>query len=278
MAASETGRPLALITGGARGIGRILAAAFAAAGYPVAITATDAARAQAAAAAISSETSGTVAGFGADVSQLGSVSALRADIEAHAADTGRRLGVLVNNAGRVESSEGPLWEADPDSLIGVIGTNVIGPLLMINAFAPMLIATAEATGRPGRIIDLNSGSGAQGTPAYGAYSASKAALFRIADSVVHFGDERGLKIFELAPGVIRSDMTASMPMHDWRTAADWTSPDELAALALAAASGELDGWTGRYIRAGLDTAETLSRQIPAAGSQARKLMMEMHIS
>lgn len=274
----ETTRPLTLITGGSRGIGRILATGFAEAGYPVAITATDADRAQAAAAEIAAETSGTVTGFGVDVSQPGSVAALRGDIEAHAEDAGVRLGVLINNAGRVESSEGPLWEADPDSLVGVIGTNVIGPLLMINAFAPVLIATAEATGQPGRIIDLNSGSGAQGTPAYGAYSASKAALFRIADSVVHFGDERGLKIFELAPGVIRSDMTASMPMHGWRTEADWTSPAELAALALAAASGELDGWTGRYIRAGHDTAETLSQQIPAAGSQARKLITEMDIS
>ena len=87
--------------------------------------------------------------------------------------------MLVNNAGRIESTEGPLWEAEPESIKGVVDADVLGVALMVDAFAPVLIAGAEATGRPSRIIDLNSGSGAQGTPAYAVYSASKASLFRI---------------------------------------------------------------------------------------------------
>src|SRR5699024_10740770 len=110
---------------------------------------------------------------------------------------------------------------------------------------------------PSRIIDLNSGSGAKGTPAYAVYSASKAALFRIADSVVQYGHEKGLRIFEMAPGVVETSMTKSMPVHDFRQGDDWTSPEQVTDLALALSSGTLDAFTGRYVRAGADSEESL---------------------
>jgi NAD(P)-dependent dehydrogenase (short-subunit alcohol dehydrogenase family) len=71
------------------------------------------------------------------------------------------------------------------------------------------------------------------------YSASKAALFRIADSVVHFGHDKGLRIFEMAPGVVETAMTKSMPVHDFRQGDDWTTPADVTDLALALASGTL---------------------------------------
>ena len=57
-------------------------------------------------------------------------------------------------------------------------------------------------------------------------------------------------------------MTASMQAHEGRT--EWTSPAEVTDLVLALASGELDAWSGRMVRAGLDTAESL-RARAAAG-------------
>lgn len=196
-------------------------------------------------------------GVGLRTDDIASVKALRESVTALEAETGKRLQVLINNAGRIESTEGPLWDADPESLKGVVDANVTGVALMVNVFAPVLIAGAEATGRPSRIIDLNSGSGAQGTPAYAVYSASKASLFRLADSVVHFGHEKGLRIFEMAPGVVETAMTKSMPVHDFRTGDDWTSPEQVTDLALALASGTLDAFTGRYVRAGKDSEESL---------------------
>lgn len=251
---SET---IALITGGARGIGRHLSEAFAGAGYHVIVTATSASNAEAAADEIAEATGGGVTGVGLRTDDIAAVKALRESVVALEAETGKRLQVLINNAGRIESSEGPLWDADPESLKAVVDANVTGVALMINVFAPVLMAGAEATGRPSRIIDLNSGSGAKGTPAYAVYSASKASLFRLADSVVHFGHDKGLRIFEMAPGVVETAMTKSMPVHDFRQGDDWTSPAQVTDLALALASGTLDAFTGRYVRAGADSEESL---------------------
>ena len=248
---------IAVVTGGARGIGRYLSEAFASAGYHVVVTATAADKAEKAAAEIVDSTGGAATGYGLRADDIDSVSAFRESVTALETDAGRRLQVLVNNAGRIESTEGPLWEADPESIKGVVDANVLGVALMINAFAPVLITNAEATGRPSRIIDLNSGSGAQGTPAYAVYSASKASLFRIADSVVHFGHDKGLRIFEMAPGVVETEMTKSMPVHDFRGEGDWTSPEQVTDLAVALASGALDAFTGRYVRAGADSEESL---------------------
>lgn len=260
---SET---IALITGGARGIGRHLSEAFAKAGYDVIVTATSAEKAEAAADEIAESTGGAVTGVGLRTDDITAVNQLRDSVAGLEKSTGKRLQVLINNAGRIESTEGPLWDADPESLKDVVDANVLGVALMINVFAPVLMAGAQTTGRLSRIIDLNSGSGAQGTPAYAVYSASKASLFRLADSVVHFGHDRGLRIFEMAPGVVETAMTKSMPVHDFRQGDDWTTPSDVTDLALALASGTLDAFTGRYVRAGKDSEESLIAE--AAGGLA----------
>ena len=267
---SET---IALITGGARGIGRQLSEAFAKAGYDVIVTATSAEKAEAVADEIAEATEGAVTGVGLRADDITAVNQLRDSVAELEKSTGKRLQVLINNAGRIESTEGPLWDADPESIKDVVDANVLGVAFMVNVFAPVLMAGAEATGRPSRIIDLNSGSGAQGTPAYAVYSASKASLFRLADSVVHFGHEKGLRIFEMAPGVVETAMTKSMPVHDFRTGDDWTSPAQVTGLALALASGTLDAFTGRYVRAGADTEESLLAEVAGLNASTRRLMI-----
>ena len=266
-------KTIALITGGARGIGRYLSEAFATAGYHVILTATSAGSAEDAADEIGEATGGAVTGVGLRTDDIAAVKALRESVVAVEAETGRRLQVLINNAGRIESTEGALWDADPESIKGVVDANVLGVALMINVFAPVLIANAEATGRPSRIIDLNSGSGAKGTPAYAVYSASKAALFRIADSVVEYGHDKGLRIFEMAPGVVETAMTKSMPVHDFRQGDDWTSPEQVAKLALALSSGTLDAFTGRYLRAGADSEESLLAEAVGLEGSTRRMVL-----
>ena len=94
-------RSLAIVTGGARGIGRYLSEAFAHAGYHVVITATSADRAEAAAAEIIGSTGGAVTGFGLTADDAASVAELRDSVRGLESETGRRLQVLVNNAGRI---------------------------------------------------------------------------------------------------------------------------------------------------------------------------------
>ena len=251
---------IALITGGTRGIGNHLVRGFLTAGYRVIFTATDASKASAHAQKLAQELGiehgDHVHGEGVDVTDPNAIDALFTRVREIEAETGDDLGVLINNAGVIEAPEGPVWDVPPEQLERTITTNVLGPFYMIRAFAPHLLAKAEAH-KPARIIDINSGSGSHGTPQYAAYSASKVALFRLADSVHHYGYDKGLRIFELAPGVIRSDMTTSMPVHDWRGDDDWTKPQDVIDLALGFAFGELDAFSGRFARAGHDTVESL---------------------
>lgn len=269
---------LAIVTGGTRGIGRALTRGLAAAGHPVLLTGRSVQSARAAALEIAAEAgAGRIEGVALDVTDSASVEAFARSVEALAQQWGTPLRTLVNNAGLVEATEGPLWEADAEDLAAVVDTNLTGPIRVIRALLPQLLAAAESTGAPVRIIDLNSGSGAQGTPAHPAYSAAKTGLFRIAESLVHYGHDRGLRVFEMSPGVVESDMTRSMPMHDHRTGADWTDLQEVADLAVALASGELDAWTGRYVRAGVDTPASLEQRTQSlvTGDGFRTLDMRM---
>ena len=280
---------LAIVTGGTRGIGRVLAHGLAEAGHPVLLTGRSEQAAQEAASEIAELLRGDdaapatarVEGTALDVTDPASVAALAVTAEDVAARWGTPMRTLVNNAGLVEATEGPLWEADADDLAGVIDTNLTGVVRVLHALVPALLRTAEQTGEPVRIIDLNSGSGAHGTPAHAVYAASKTGLFRIAQSLIEYGHDRGLRVFEMAPGVVESDMTRSMPMHDHRTGDDWTDPQAVADLAVGLASGQLDGWTGRYVRAGVDTPQSLADAQSAlaageAGADVRTLTLRMH--
>ena len=66
-------------------------------------------------------------------------------------------------------------------------------------------------------------------------------------------------------------MTASMDMHRQRT--DWTDPGEVTALVVAMASGDLDAWSGRMVRAGADSLADLRRRgaqgLPAGARMLR---------
>lgn len=261
---------IAVITGGTRGIGKHLVKGFIQAGYSVVFTSTNSAKAAIQTRIFKNELSlqsgqghrgPTIHGVMCDVADAKSVTALRRAVESVAQGLGETVGVVVNNAGVIEEPEGPVWDVPAAQIQRTIETNVLGPFFVVQEFAPMLLAQAEAKGVPGRFIDMNSGSGSQGSPEYAAYSASKVALFRLADSVQHFGFELGLRIFELAPGVVRSDMTTAMPVHSWRGEGDWTDPQDMVDLALGFASGDLDGFSGRFARAGHDTVESIRASI-----------------
>jgi NAD(P)-dependent dehydrogenase (short-subunit alcohol dehydrogenase family) len=86
-------------------------------------------------------------------------------------------------------------------------------------------------------------------------------LARVTGSTHLSGWQRGIRAFDLAPGVVRTDMTEAMRVHRGRT--DWTSPAEVTALVLAMADGTLDAWSGRLVRAGVDTVASLSRRAAA---------------
>lgn len=224
---------VALVTGASRGIGDHLVRALLADGWTV----------------VGLSRTGQVAegahGVVCDVTDPGAVD----DAVRHAVAQHGAIDLLVNNAGLVETEQ-PLWEADVDEWWQVMVTNVRGPFLLTRAVVPQMIAAGG-----GRVVNLNSGAGTRESAVLTAYNASKSALARLTGGTALAGAEHGVLAFDLAPGVVETDMTHSMDMHVGRT--EWTDPDDVAALLLAIAHGELDGFSGRMVRAGTDDLEVL---------------------
>lgn len=231
---------VALVTGASRGIGGHVVRALLVDGWDV----------------VGLSRSGTVPdgaeGLSVDVTDEKSVRvAVEEVIDRHG-----RIDLLVNNAGLIETEQ-PLWDADVNEWWQVIVTNVRGPFLLTHAVVPHMI---NAGG--GRIVNLNSGAAVRASADLTAYAASKSALARLTGGVALAGAAHGVLAFDLAPGVIETAMTHSMRMHDGRT--EWTSPQDVTELLLAIADGELDGFSGRMVRAGADDLDTL-RSLSAAG-------------
>lgn len=226
---------VALVTGASRGIGRFLADALEGHGWVV------------------ERGSNAVA----DVTDADAVRAWVDDVLARQG----HIDLLVNNAGVIDA-EVPLEESDPDDWWRAVEVNVRGPYLVTRAVLPHLLDRGA-----GRVININSGSGTKPSEVASAYNVGKTALGRITGSTHLSGRGRGVLAFDLAPGVVRTDMTASMPRHADRT--EWTDPDEVVELFLALAEGRLDAWSGRMVRAGADTVADLEAAAPGLGEADR---------
>lgn len=226
---------VAVVTGASRGIGRFLADAL--------------------------EERGWVVERGSSaVADVTDAVAVRGWIDDVLARRGH-IDLLVNNAGVVDA-EVPLEESDPDDWWRTVETNVRGPYLVTRAVLPHLLERGE-----GRVVNLNSGSGTKPSEVASAYNVGKTALARITGSTHLSGRGRGVLAFDLAPGVVRTDMTESMPRHADRT--EWTDPAEVVELFLALVDGRLDAWSGRMVRAGVDTVADLEAAAPIPDASDR---------
>ncbi|MGC0143852.1 SDR family oxidoreductase [Pseudactinotalea sp. Z1732] len=256
--------PVAIVTGASRGIGAHLVRALVSANWQVVALARDTGRLQDLAADVGAATGAptpAVLPIGCDVTDADQVSAA----VGQALQTFGQVDLLVNNAG-LNHREAPLWEVDAQEWWQVLTTNVKGPYLLTREVVPHMIASGG-----GRIVNINSGSGVRDNAESSGYNASKSALFRITGATALAGTEHGIFAFDLAPGVVRTDMTAVMAAHADRT--EWTSPEEVARLCLALAGGELDAYSGRMVRAGADTVAELRARAGHLPTEARRLRL-----
>ena len=194
----------AIVTGGAKGIGRHYSQALAREGAAVAIL--DIADAQAAAPAINGEV-GRDACFGLAVD----VSEERAVAEAVAAILGRtgRIDVLVNNAA-VYSSLPPAGFADIDVALWdqVMAVNLRGAFLMVKHAAPAMIAQ-----RSGKIVNIGSGTAYKGMPLMLHYVTSKGGLVAFTRALSRELGAHNICVNTLAPGLIMSDSILANEEH-----------------------------------------------------------------
>jgi 3-oxoacyl-[acyl-carrier protein] reductase len=227
---------VALVTGGGRGIGRLIARELADAGMRVAVVARSPGEVE--------ETAQEIGGLAvtADVSSPEDVEAMVATVE-------RELGpidLLVNNAGVGPARTLP-WEEDPADWWHVFEINVLGAYLCSRAVLRGMVERGR-----GRIV--NTGSGASYLPlgAPSSYGASKAALGRFGELLAGQVAEYGVSVFTISPGLVRTQMTE--PFGD---DAPWTPPELAPRLVRVLAGGRADRLAGRYIHAEHDDIEAL---------------------
>lgn len=252
----------AIITGASRGIGEALARVLARAGVHVGLIARNEERLEAVATEIVAD--GGVAAFrSVDVTD---VEATRAAVHGLAEELGAPISLLVNNAGKIDR-EVSLWEADPAQWREVIETNLIGSFHVSHATVPLML---DAGG--GRVVEIVSGAGAKDWAVASAYTASKAAMIRNVGHMHEAAYNLGLRSFAVAPGTVKTDMSRSMQLHADRTS--FTPVSRTEDLVLAIHRGDLDNWSGKYLRVTHDSPESLAafeedRGAPAA--HARRL-------
>lgn len=229
---------VALVTGGAGGIGEAIVRRLAAAGSRVVIFDRVAERA----AALAKDLGG--------IAVIGDVTS-EADITRALAETELAFGpldILVNNAG-ITGKTAPIWDLTRADLEQVMAVNLTAPWLWCQAVIPGMIERGY-----GRIVNIASIAGKEGNPTLGPYSASKAALICLTKSLAkEIAGRADVTVNAISPAVISTPMLegvapatvqymiSKIPMGRTGTV------DEVAALVHFLASEESSFTTGQCV-------------------------------
>jgi NAD(P)-dependent dehydrogenase (short-subunit alcohol dehydrogenase family) len=245
---------VALVTGAGRGIGRAIAIALRDAGAAVAVCARSKEEISAASEELATA-GGQARAFSVDVSDRGAVERMIAQVE-------HELGpvdLLVNNA----AVGGPiaLFEAiDPDEWWRAIEVNVRGTLYCTRAVLPQMVERGH-----GRIVNVSSGAGFAKWPMVSSYVVSKAALYRLTETLDAETRERGVRMFAINPGAVLTrmfeyGMTSGEPSVEnvFRGVVDaglLTPIEQPARMVVYLASGKADALSGRSLDVNDDLPE-----------------------
>jgi NAD(P)-dependent dehydrogenase (short-subunit alcohol dehydrogenase family) len=252
---------VALITGGSRGIGACVASAFARHGARLAVVARSAREVKLAAAAC--RALGTEAlGITADVS---SPEHVRRAVRAAEKQFGG-VDILVNAAG-VYGPIGPLAENDLAAWADAVSVNLLGTVYALHAVLPGMIARGH-----GVVINFSGGGAVTPFPRFSAYSASKAAVVRLTETVAEEVRDSGIRINAIAPGAVNTRLLDEVLTAGERAGREFyrkaveqknnggTPPERAAELAVFLASPEAAGITGRVLSAVWDDWHALAGQ------------------
>ncbi len=188
----------AIVTGGARGIGRAIAERLLASGARVSLWDVDAAALERAAGEMAS--TGRVHTATVDLADLASVQAA-AGVTAAAFG---KLDILVNNAG-ITGGNAKTWEIQPEDWRRVMDVNLNGPFYCCHAVVPFLLENGY-----GRIVNIASIAGKEGNPNAAHYSASKAGVIALTKSLGKELAGANITVNAVAPAVIATDILQQM--------------------------------------------------------------------
>lgn len=235
-----TERPVALVTGGSRGIGRAIARALRRDGFEVAVC------------DLRPPDDGEgVAFFAADIARAEDRAALLETLRARFG----RLDVLVNNAGVAPRVRADLLDTTEESFDFVLGVNLKGAFFLTQAAARWMVAQRGAV--PGHrpcIVNVSSMSAYASSTNRGEYCLSKAGVSMATKLFADRLAEHGIPVHEVRPGIIRTDMTAAVQEKYDRLIEGgllpirrWGVPEDVAEAVAVLASGRLAYSTGQVV-------------------------------
>ena len=229
---------VAVITGGAQGIGYATAERMLKSGAKVILWDRDATRLAQAKQALSALGAAEVAAV-----ELTNDSAVAAAALAATALHGR-IDILVNNAG-ITGGNAPTWELEPVVWREVIEVNLVAPYLTCRALVPQMLKQGY-----GRIVNVASVAGKEGNPNASHYSASKAGLIALTKSLGKELATRGVLVNAVSPAAARTAIFDQMAQQhiDYMLSkipmARFVEPPEIAAMITWLASEECSFTTG----------------------------------
>ena len=247
---SLASRPVALVTGGRRGIGAAIAVELAAAGCDV--TYTD---------LLPADPDDPVrAGIEAAAGRALYVESDLADLQSHGLlietvmEWGGGLDVLVNNAGIGSPRRGDLLSLAPDDFDRVMGVNLRGTFFLSQRVAAWMAAHPRADGFRRSIVTIGSVSAEMASPERAEYCVSKAGLAMMTKLLALRLADEGISVFEVRPGIIRTEMIAPVAADYDRRIAEglspirrWGEPADVARATAALVRGDFAFATGSVV-------------------------------
>lgn len=243
-------RPVAVVTGGRKGIGLGIARALARSGFDLAITGTEAEAPDGVLDDLGREGAGVVYRQ-ADLADLAGHAATVSAIEAEVGN----IDCLVNNAGIGAVVRGDFLDLRPENFDRIIDVNLRGTVFFTQAVVRAMLA-AKHVSAPRTVINITSVSAGISSPERLDYCISKAGLAAFSQGLAVRLAETDISVFEVRPGIIRTDMTAGVagkydaligeglvPMKRWGEAGD------VGAIVAALARGDFGFATGSVIHA-----------------------------
>jgi 3-oxoacyl-[acyl-carrier protein] reductase len=253
-ASASDARPVSLVTGAGRGIGRGIAVELGKLGHAVAVNYAGNAAAAEECLRLVREAGGDGLTVRADVSS----AADRERMVNEVVGAYGRIDMLVNNAGVAPDVRADLLEAGEESFDRLVNVNLKGPYFLTQLVARRMIEQVRgnnvaAFGRP-RVVTVTSVSAYTASVNRGDYCVSKAGLAMMTKLYAARLAEHGINVYEIRPGVIATDMTGAVKEKYDRLIDEgawpirrWGEPSDVARAVAAIARGDLLYSTGEVI-------------------------------